>query len=114
MNTSTGEGDSSRTRSRDRSGRGDVKARLARIKDAGANAGEEIARFARARPLLTAGIAATVGFLGGSVLGTRTGRFLVALAASHAARDALGAALGEGGLRTIIAEELTRVVSAKS
>jgi hypothetical protein len=115
MNTSTGVEEDKKTRMRERRvDDQEVKARLVRIKNAGADAGEEVARYVRKNPLVAVGIAAGAGFVGGSLFGTRLGRMLLVLGAGYAAQDLLGEALGEGGLRGLIAKELARAAEGKS
>jgi hypothetical protein len=109
MNTSTTAGDDKKTRVRERRVEREVKLGLTRVK----TAGENVARYVRENPLAAAGIAAGVGFIGGSLFGTRLGRFLIVLGLGHAAQDILDAAFGEGGVRKLVAEELSRVAAAK-
>jgi hypothetical protein len=115
MNTSTGAGEEDKKqRARERAADEVIERRLARMKDAGADASERIARYVRKSPVAAVGIAAGAGFVVGSLFGTRIGRFLLVLGAGYAAQDLVDGALGEGGLRKLVSDEIARVGRSKS
>ena len=76
---------------------------LERLKEVGKNLGDQIEDQLRERPYVVLGVATGIGFIAGSVMGSRLGQMAVALAGGYLARNLLANAgyLGkEGETRT--------------
>jgi hypothetical protein len=64
-------------------------------------------------PLAAVAIAAGTGFALGSLFGSRLGRLAVVAAVGYAAQEVIEGALGEGGIRQVLVEELSKHANAK-
>ncbi len=62
---------------------------LARLRAAGRNLGAQVEEQVRKRPYVVIGAAAGMGFVAGSLLGSRLGQLLVAAGIGYAAREVL-------------------------
>jgi hypothetical protein len=62
---------------------------LARLREAGANIGSQIQEQARKRPYVVIGAAAGLGFVAGSLLGSRLGQVLLAAGVGYVVRNVL-------------------------
>jgi ElaB/YqjD/DUF883 family membrane-anchored ribosome-binding protein len=92
-----------------------LKTQIARLREAGRNLGEQIDGQVRKRPYVALGAAAGVGFVAGSLFGSRLGQVLLAAGIGYAAKHALGADLGLGLDRIHSAlERLTREAARSS
>ena len=88
-------------------------AELTKIKRAGANLSEEVGTYVRKQPLAALGIAAGAGFVLGSIFGSRLGRVALVAAVGYVAQDLIEGALGEGGIRALLVDEVTKLGAAK-
>ena len=92
-----------------------LKTEIARLREAGRNLGEQIDEQVRKRPYVALGAAAGVGFVAGSLFGSRLGQVLLAAGIGYAAKHALGGDLGLGLDRIHSAlEKLTREAARSS
>jgi hypothetical protein len=89
----------------------DVSAQLSKIKSVGTNISEEVTSFVQKQPVAALGIAAGAGFILGSVFGTRLGRMALLAAAGYAAQELIGQALGEGGVKKLIQDEVSKLAN---
>jgi DUF883 C-terminal glycine zipper region len=87
-------------------------AQLTKIKRAGMNIGEEVETYVRKQPLAAVGIALGTGFVLGGIFGSRLGRIALAAAVGYAAQELVEAALGEGGVRKLVVNEVSRLANA--
>ena len=83
------------------------KTEVARLREVGQNLGEQIDEQVRKRPYVALGAAAGVGFVAGSLFGSRLGQVLLAAGIGYAAKHALGGDLGLDRIQAAI-EKLTR------
>lgn len=65
------------------------KREMARLREAGRNLGAQLEEQVRKRPYVVIGAAAGLGFVAGSLLGSRLGQLLLAAGIGYAAKDAL-------------------------
>jgi ElaB/YqjD/DUF883 family membrane-anchored ribosome-binding protein len=77
-----------------------------RLREAGRNLGSQIDEQVRKRPYVVLGAAAGVGFVAGSLLGSRLGQVLLAAGLGYAAKRVLGDDFGIERIQTEI-EKLT-------
>ncbi len=84
-----------------------------RLRDVGRNLSEQIDEQVHKRPYVALGAAAGIGFVAGSILGSRLGQVLLAAGVGYAAKQLLG---GEFGLDRLKAglEELTGEVDSRT
>ncbi len=84
-----------------------------RLREVGRNLGDQLDEQVRKRPYVVLGAAAGVGFVAGSILGSRLGQVLLAVGVGYAAKHVLG---GEFGLDRLQAglERLTGEFEAKT
>jgi hypothetical protein len=87
---------------------GEAMAQLERIKHAGLNVREEAESFVVRRPLVALGIAGGAGFVLGGLFGSRLGRVALMAAVGYAAQEVVHGALGEGGVRKLVADEISK------
>ena len=80
----------------------DELARVAR------DVGGEIAAYVKKRPVAAVGVAAGAGFVVGTLVGSRIARVALTMAAGYAVQEIVEGALGEGGVKKVIADELAR------
>jgi ElaB/YqjD/DUF883 family membrane-anchored ribosome-binding protein len=89
------------------------KTEVARLREVGRNLGEQIDEQVRKRPYVALGAAAGVGFVAGSLFGSRLGQVLLAAGIGYAAKHALGGDLGLDRIQAAI-EKLTREAGQRS
>ena len=89
------------------------RAQLNRLREVGRNLGGQFDDQVRKRPYVVLGAVAGVGFVAGSVLGSRLGQMLLAAGVGYVAKRVLG---GEFGLERLQAglERLTGEVDASA
>jgi hypothetical protein len=87
-------------------------AELSKIKRASSSLGSEITTYVKKQPMASIGIALGTGFVLGSVLGTRLGRIALVAAAGYAAQELAEAALGKGGVRQLLVQEVQKLANA--
>jgi hypothetical protein len=92
----------------------DASAQLQKIQRVGKGLGEEIGAYVREQPVAAVGIAVGAGFVLGSVFGSRLGRLALVAAVGYAAQDLIEGALGEGGIRKLLADEVSRLARDRS
>jgi hypothetical protein len=89
--------------------REDVSAQLAKLKKAGTTIGDELTSYVKKQPLASVGIAVGAGFVLGSIFGSKIGRMALVAAVGYAAQDLIEASLGEGGVKKILVDELSKL-----
>lgn len=72
-----------------------------RLRAAGKNLGTQLEEQVRKRPYVVLGAAAGVGFVAGSLLGSRLGQLLIAVGIGYAAREALEEGAAGAGIDRI-------------
>lgn len=113
MNRNTFSGtDSAKTAPQGRDVVGQAVAQLSRMKEVGLGLRDGIEAYVERQPLVAVGIAAGAGFVLGSLFGSRLGRFALVAAVGYATQEVIDAALGEGGVRRLLAEEASRLAKA--
>jgi hypothetical protein len=90
------------------------RSQLDQLARAARNVGEDVANYVRRRPVAAIGIAAGAAFVAGTVLGSRVGRFALIMAAGSLAQDILDESLGEGGVKKLVTDELSRLVRSRA
>jgi hypothetical protein len=75
---------------------------VARLRELGRNLGGQFEEQARKRPYAMLSAAAGVGFVAGSLLGSRLGQIVLAAGVGSVARNVLGGELGQELLRQAI------------
>ncbi len=106
MNKNSVETEDTKTTKRQRD---DATVQLAKLKKAGMGISEEVSAYVKKQPLASVGIAVGAGFVLGSIFGSRLGRMALVAAVGYAAQDLLEGAFGEGGIRKILVDELSKV-----
>jgi hypothetical protein len=91
---------------------GEVTAQLGRIKTVGLSVRDEVESYVARQPLAAVGIAAGAGFVLGSIFGTRLGRLALMAAVGYAAQEVIDGALGEGGVRRLVADEISKLTKS--
>jgi hypothetical protein len=89
-------------------GHDEPAAELAKLKQAGTTIGDEVTAYVKKQPFASVGIAVGAGFVLGSVFGSRLGRMALLAAVGYAAQNLLEGAFGEGGVRKILVDELSK------
>ena len=84
-----------------------------RLREAGRNLGSQIDEQVRKRPYVVLGAAAGIGFVAGSLLGSRLGQVLLAAGLGYAAKRVLGDDFGIERIQTEI-EKLTGEADRRS
>jgi hypothetical protein len=92
----------------------DAAAQLTKIKRAGINAGAEIGTYVKKQPLAAVGIALGAGFVLGSVFGSRLARMALVAAVGYAAQELIEGALGEGGVRKLVVDEVSKLTRTRA
>ena len=87
----------------------DAAAQLANVRNIAVSITEEVGAYVQKQPVAAVGIAVGAGFVLGSVFGSRLGRFALMAAAGYAAQSLMESAMGEGGLRKILVEEVSKM-----
>jgi hypothetical protein len=82
------------------------KLRMARLREVAENLGAQFNEQAHKRPFVVIGAAAGVGFVAGSLFGSRFGQMLLAVGVGYSIKSALGGDLGVERIRAGI-EKLT-------
>jgi ElaB/YqjD/DUF883 family membrane-anchored ribosome-binding protein len=84
------------TRAADREERGGQKAKMdmARLREAGRNLGAQLEEQIHRRPYMVIGAAAGVGFVAGSLFGSRLGQLLLAAGMGYVAKNVLEGEIG--------------------
>jgi hypothetical protein len=85
---------------------GRTKLEMDRLRAAGKNLGTQLEEQVRKRPLVVIGAAAGVGFVAGSLLGSRLGQLLIAAGIGYMARETVEGGPGMERIREGI-EQLT-------
>jgi hypothetical protein len=88
-------------------------AELTKIKRAGTNVRAEVETYVREQPLAAVGIALGAGFVLGGIFGSKLGRFALVAAVTYVAQDLVEGALGEGGVRGLLLDEVSKLGNAK-
>jgi hypothetical protein len=91
---------------------GEAVAQLEKIKTVGMSVRDEVESYVARQPLAAVGIAAGAGFVLGSIFGTRLGRLALMAAVGYAAQEVIEGALGEGGVRKLVADEVSKLTKA--
>lgn len=102
---------SSQRKSRELSG--DAAAQLAKLRDAGSSIGDEVASYVKKQPLAAVGIAVGAGFVLGSIFGSRLGRLAMIAGVGYAAQTLINEALGEGGVRKLLVDEVSKLAKTE-
>jgi ElaB/YqjD/DUF883 family membrane-anchored ribosome-binding protein len=84
-----------------------------RLREVGKNLGGQIDDQVQKRPYVVIGAAAGVGFIAGSILGSRLGQMLLATGVGYAAKHLLGADFGLDRLQAGL-EKLTGELEART
>ncbi len=71
-----------------------AKIDMARLRDAGKNLGVQLEEQARKRPYVVIGAAAGLGFVAGSLFGSRLGQLLLAAGIGYMAKDVFDGEIG--------------------
>ena len=87
----------------------DPTAQLAKLKKVGIGIGDEVTAYVKKQPIAAVGIAVGAGFVLGSVFGSKLGRMALVAAIGYAAQDLIEGALGEGGVRKLLVDELGKL-----
>lgn len=90
-----------------------IRAEVARLREVGQNLSGQIDEQVRKRPYVVLGAAAGIGFIAGSLFGSRLGQVLLAAGIGYAAKQALGGDLGLDRIQAAI-EKLTRESERRS
>jgi hypothetical protein len=90
----TGQGERTSTRSGGREPRSGERVEMARLREAGRNLGAQLEEQARKRPYVVIGAAAGVGFVAGSLFGSRLGQLLLAAGIGYVAKNVLEGDIG--------------------
>jgi hypothetical protein len=88
---------------------GEAIAQLEKIKTVGMSVRDEVESYVARQPLAAVGIAAGAGFVLGSVFGSRLGRLALMAAVGYAAQEVIEGAFGEGGVRKLVADEISKL-----
>jgi hypothetical protein len=114
MNQNTSQGsEERRTESIARPKRARSESQIDQLARAAQNAREGIVEYVKERPIAALGIAAGAGFVAGCVLGSRVGRIALMVAAGSVAQDLLNESLGEGGVKKLVTDELSRFARSR-
>ncbi len=90
-----------------------ASAELTKIKRAGTQIRSEVETYVKEQPLAAVGIALGTGFVLGGIFGARLGRFALVAAVTYVAQDLVEGALGEGGVRGLLLDEVSKLGTAK-
>jgi ElaB/YqjD/DUF883 family membrane-anchored ribosome-binding protein len=92
----TGPEERTSTRAAEREAHGSEKARMdmARLREAGRNLGTQLEEQIHKRPYMVIGAAAGVGFVAGSLLGSRLGQLVLAASIGYVAKNVLEGDIG--------------------
>jgi hypothetical protein len=87
----------------------DAAAEFIKIKKAGMNARDEISSYVKKEPLAAVAIAVGTGFVFGSIVGSRLGRFALMAAAGYVVQEMMAGALEGGRARKLVADEASKL-----
>ncbi|MDP9150344.1 MAG: hypothetical protein M3O36_10440 [Myxococcota bacterium] len=90
----------------DREPRGTTE--IAKLKEVGRNLGSQLEEQTRKRPYVVVGAAAGLGFVAGSIFGSRLGQLILAAGLGYAAKNVFGGDLLEEGMGKIAHEQRTK------
>lgn len=90
-----------------------ARAEVDRLREVGRNLGDQFDEQVHKRPYVVIGAAAGIGFVAGSILGSRLGQVLLAAGVGYAAKHVLGGEFGLDRLQAGI-ERLTGEFEAKA